>query len=116
MGNGNHNHTLTRPVLVLNQNYEPLSVCTTRRAVVLVYLGKAEMIERPEGHEIRTPPRGLLPPSVARPGRHWPHLNMQPVGNPGRSIVLHGSRRPQRQSGAHSPHCLKKKATPAATH
>jgi len=33
------------PVLVLNQNYEPLNICRARRAVVLVYEGKAEMLE-----------------------------------------------------------------------
>ncbi len=33
-------------VLVLNQNYEPLSVCTARRAVILVFLRKAEIIDK----------------------------------------------------------------------
>lgn len=33
------------PVLVLNQSYEPLAVCRARRAVVLVFEGKAEMLE-----------------------------------------------------------------------
>jgi 5-methylcytosine-specific restriction endonuclease McrA len=33
------------PVLVLNQTYEPLTVCRARRAVVLMYQGKAEMLE-----------------------------------------------------------------------
>lgn len=37
------------PVLVLNQNYEPLSVCPLNRAVVLIYLGKAEMLENGRG-------------------------------------------------------------------
>jgi len=37
------------PVLVLNQNYEPLNVCRARRAVVLVYEGKAEMLEDGSG-------------------------------------------------------------------
>ena len=32
-------------VLVLNQNYEPMSVCDVRRAIILIYLGKAEVIE-----------------------------------------------------------------------
>jgi len=30
-------------VLVLNHNYEPLSVCNVRKAVVLLWLGKAEL-------------------------------------------------------------------------
>ena len=33
-------------VLVLNASYEPLNVCTVRRAHVLVYKGKAEVVER----------------------------------------------------------------------
>jgi 5-methylcytosine-specific restriction endonuclease McrA len=32
-------------VLVLNASYEPLNVCTVRRAHVLVYKGKAEIVE-----------------------------------------------------------------------
>jgi 5-methylcytosine-specific restriction endonuclease McrA len=31
--------------LVLNQNYEPLNVCAVRRAFVLVYHGKAEVVQ-----------------------------------------------------------------------
>ncbi len=38
-----------RPVLVLNQNYEPLNICRARRAVVLLYRGKAEMLENGSG-------------------------------------------------------------------
>lgn len=37
------------PVLVLNQNYEPLNISRARRAVVLVYQGKAEMLEDGSG-------------------------------------------------------------------
>ena len=36
-------------VLVLNQNYEPLNICQTRRAVVLLYVGKAEVVENGSG-------------------------------------------------------------------
>jgi 5-methylcytosine-specific restriction endonuclease McrA len=35
-------------VLLLNQNYEPLSVCKARRALVLMMLQKAEPVERSE--------------------------------------------------------------------
>ena len=43
------------PVLVLNQSYEPLAVCRARRAVVLIFEGKAEMLEDGLGyiHSIR---------------------------------------------------------------
>lgn len=37
------------PVLVLNQNYEPLNICRARRAIVLLYWGKAEMLEDGSG-------------------------------------------------------------------
>ncbi len=37
------------PVLVLNQSYEPLNVCRVRRAVVLIYQNKAEMLENGSG-------------------------------------------------------------------
>jgi len=36
---------LSQQVLVLNQNYEPLSVCTVRRALVLIFRGKAHAVE-----------------------------------------------------------------------
>jgi len=37
------------PVLVLNQSYEPLNICRVRRAILLIYLGKAEMLENGSG-------------------------------------------------------------------
>ena len=40
---------IQRRALVLNQNYEPLNVCSVKRAFVLVYRGKAEVLE--EGDE-----------------------------------------------------------------
>ena len=35
---------MSQEVLVLNADYEPLNVCNLRRAIVLVYLGKAEIL------------------------------------------------------------------------
>ena len=37
------------PVLVLNQTYEPLNICRVRRAMVLIYQNKAEMLENGSG-------------------------------------------------------------------
>ena len=55
-------------VLVLNQNYEPMSVCSARRAVVLLYLEKAEIIEK--NHEMIHSVSCCIPmPSVVRLGR-----------------------------------------------
>jgi len=57
---------LNREVLVLNQNYEPLSITKARRAVVLLYLGKAEMVERYDGHFVRGITVSIPLPSVVR--------------------------------------------------
>lgn len=35
---------LNEPVLILNVNYEPLHVCNTKRALALVFSGKAEIV------------------------------------------------------------------------
>lgn len=59
---------LSSNVLVLNQNYEPLSVCSVRRAVVLVYLGKAEIVERYDGQLLHSVSINIPVPSVVRLG------------------------------------------------
>ena len=35
---------LNEPVLILNVNYEPLHVCNTKRALALIFSGKAEIV------------------------------------------------------------------------
>ena len=52
-------------VLVLNQDYEPLNVCSVRRALVLVLRGRAEVIEIGRG-VLRTASRLVQLPSVIR--------------------------------------------------
>jgi 5-methylcytosine-specific restriction endonuclease McrA len=50
-------------VLVLNASYEPLNVCSVRRATVLVFKGKAEILE------------SLEQPLVAASSTYpWPHV------------------------------------------
>jgi len=53
------------PVLVLNQNYEPLNVSRARRAVVLLLRGKAEALENGAG-VIHTTNYAIPIPSVIR--------------------------------------------------
>ena len=53
------------PVLVLNQGYEPLNICRVRRAVVLLYQSKAEMLENGSGF-IHSSDREFPVPSVIR--------------------------------------------------
>jgi 5-methylcytosine-specific restriction endonuclease McrA len=43
-------HMLTAPVLVLNANYEPLNVCTTRRALGLMFSEKATLVQNGRGY------------------------------------------------------------------
>jgi 5-methylcytosine-specific restriction endonuclease McrA len=52
-------------VLVLNASYEPLNVCSVRRAVVLVLKEKAELIERSE-RSVRSESTTLPHPVVIR--------------------------------------------------
>jgi 5-methylcytosine-specific restriction endonuclease McrA len=56
---------LNQLVLVLNQNYEPLSVCRAKRAIVMVLLGKAEIIEEAQAR-IRSVSLSLPLPSIVR--------------------------------------------------
>lgn len=60
-------------VLVLNQNYEPLNVCSWRRAVALLYLGKAIVLEddsrvlHAATSEVRLPSVVRLAEQIRRP-------------------------------------------------
>lgn len=53
-------------VLVLNQNYEAISVCTVRRAFLLVFMKKAELIDALEGEYIRSSLDLFEVPSIIR--------------------------------------------------
>ncbi|MEO5952192.1 MAG: HNH endonuclease, partial [Chloroflexia bacterium] len=56
---------LSAPVLVLNQNFEPLNICSTRRALTLAMSGKAEVLEISSGI-VRAPSAIVDQPSVIR--------------------------------------------------
>jgi 5-methylcytosine-specific restriction endonuclease McrA len=62
------------PVLVLNVTYEPVNVCSTARAMGLLILGKAEIVQNGRG-TIRTATRRYERPSVIRLQHmiHRPH-------------------------------------------
>ena len=53
------------PVLVLNANYEPINVCTTRRAISLILNEKANLVINGRG-EIKTVSRAYPRPSIIR--------------------------------------------------
>lgn len=52
--------------MVLNQSYEPLSVCNIKKAFLLLYLGKAELIINDDRKSIRTIRKSYPWPSVIR--------------------------------------------------
>ena len=53
------------PVLVLNANFEPINVCSTRRALGLVLNGKASLVLNGRG-EVCSVSRSFPKPSVIR--------------------------------------------------
>lgn len=57
------------PALVLNATYEPISVVSARRAVVLVLNGRAEML-KPSGSVFRSARTSVEVPSVVRLRRY----------------------------------------------
>ncbi|RIK46939.1 MAG: HNH endonuclease [Chloroflexi bacterium] len=60
-----HQRNVHRPVLVLNQNYEPLNVCNVRRALTLVFGEKAEVLEVYDA-PVTSATRSFTAPSVIR--------------------------------------------------
>jgi 5-methylcytosine-specific restriction endonuclease McrA len=58
---------MNEPVLLLNANYEPLNVCSTRRALGLLFKGKAEMLVNGRGI-VRTVREAYPRPSIIRLG------------------------------------------------
>ena len=55
-------------VLVLNQNYTPLNICQWQRAVALIYLGKAVVLEN-DSRVLHSPSVTMRMPSVIRIAR-----------------------------------------------
>lgn len=75
---------LKQKVLVLNQNYEPLSITIMKRAAVLMFTGKAELVER-RGFDLHSV-NGVYPaPSVIRlktyihVNNRWPPLTRKNI-------------------------------------
>ncbi len=58
---------MKEPVLVLNANFAPLNICTTRRAIVLILTGKASLVINGRGY-IKTVSRTFQRPSIIRLG------------------------------------------------
>jgi 5-methylcytosine-specific restriction endonuclease McrA len=59
---------MNEPVLVLNANFAPINVCTTRRAIVLILTGKASLVMNGRGW-VQTVSSTFQKPSIIRLGR-----------------------------------------------
>jgi len=70
---------MKEPVLVLNANFAPINVCTTRRAIVLILTEKASLVINGRGY-IQTVSRNYPRPSIIRLGnmikRPRPHVKL----------------------------------------
>jgi 5-methylcytosine-specific restriction endonuclease McrA len=62
--------SLSGKVLLLNGNYEPLSICGVQKAIILIYLEKAELVCAAEGKVIRSAMTTMEYPSVVRLSRY----------------------------------------------
>lgn len=61
---------MKRLVLVLNQDYSPLTVCSVQRAILLVFLNKAELLSEAVNLSLRTVSRVYPLPAVIRVFRY----------------------------------------------
>ncbi|WP_026997914.1 HNH endonuclease [Flectobacillus major] len=59
-----------RKVLVLNQDYSALAVCSIPKAFLLVYLKKADLVAESETEQLRTVSQSFPMPSVIRLHRY----------------------------------------------
>jgi 5-methylcytosine-specific restriction endonuclease McrA len=63
------NGKLNAKVLILNQSYEPLTICNIKKAVVLIYLGKAQVIQDDRKKLVRGVSKNYPWPSIIRLSR-----------------------------------------------
>lgn len=75
-GNGSNPHgsrkgnIVNSRVLLLNQNYEPLCICTARRALVMAFSGVVQVVEKHESLGVRTVSAVFCLPTVIRLERY----------------------------------------------
>ncbi|MBN4076091.1 HNH endonuclease [Gemmatimonas aurantiaca] len=71
LNNGHKNGSIVSSrVLLLNQNYEPLSICTAKRAIVMAMSGAVQIVERHETLALRTVTKRYDLPTVVRLDRY----------------------------------------------
>lgn len=58
--------TQTKKVLILNQDYSTLTVCSVQKAFILIFLSKAELVVEAKGQKLRTISKAYPMPSIIR--------------------------------------------------
>jgi 5-methylcytosine-specific restriction endonuclease McrA len=61
-----HAPAISGRVLILNQSYEPVTICSVQKAVILLFLHKADMVATADGRVIRSVRSQMPFPSVIR--------------------------------------------------
>ena len=77
---------LQSAVLLLNQNYEPLTILRARRAVTLVLLGKADLIEKVRGQLLHSMRISVPLPSVVRL-KYYVHIRRKEISLTKKNII-----------------------------
>lgn len=91
--------TVSLPVLVLNASMEPLSIVSTRRAVVLTLADKAEVVHE-DGRWLRSASLSLRAPTVVRLQRMVRVPPRRRAGLSRRAVLLRDGQRCQYCGGA----------------
>jgi len=63
--NATNTHLLNRAVLVLNANYAPMAICTARRAIIMRFLNKVEILAK-YNEKVHSPSTSISLPSVVK--------------------------------------------------
>ena len=69
---------MNQRVLVLNQDYSPLTLCSVQRAFLLIFLEKADLISGFEGQYLRTVSNNYPKPAVIQI-KHYIHIPYKEV-------------------------------------
>ncbi len=77
---------LKKPVLLLNQNYEPLTILKLKRAITLLILGKVDMIENEDGNFVHAISIAYPVPSVIRL-KYFVHIKRKEISLTKKNII-----------------------------
>ncbi len=98
---------LQSPVLLLNQNYEPLTILRVKRAITLLILNKVDLIENEDGKLLRSITITYPVPSVIRL-RYFVYIKRKQISLTKKNIIKRDNHQCQ--------YCAKKKKTMTTDH